>query len=114
MLCLHPHSDLSNKQHSSTTPSAKRPIMYQDDKNEKTFPSSCFSLSWMKLSVTRGFILMDEEKKLLQPTLRALMLNYSAAFGCKLSFEYHLREIHNSDGGNDSVFLLLRECEKTN
>lgn len=45
---------------------------------------------------------MDEEKKLLQPTLRALMLNYSAAFGCKLSFEYHLREIHNSDGGNDS------------
>lgn len=57
---------------------------------------------------------MDEEKKLLQPTLRALMPNYSAAFGCKLSFEYHLREIHNSDGGNDSVFLLLRECEKTN
>lgn len=86
----------------------------------KKIASSCFSLSWMKLSVTRGFILMDEEKKLLQPTSRALVLNYSAAFGCKLSFEYHLREIQQQWRWQwqwrkclfiVTVYVLLWECE---
>lgn len=110
VLCLHPHSDLSNKQHSSTTPSAQRPIMYQDDRKNKQFPSSCLSLSWKKLSVTRGFTLMDEEKKLLQPTSRALMLNCSAAFGCKLSFEYHLREIQQQWQWRKCLFIVTCVC----